>query len=221
MMRSQQRNWLVAAFTIMALLAFSSWSLARTPAVQTLPAWKDVDASRHHVPVWQMPQSLWTELLQAQGIRMGGKGADKPQIQVIIDVNCPYSARTYYRFRKTYPHLPVRWVPVGSLLPDSGAMADAIVHSKDPVASLDQNFLHYKFAGKDSHGGYVIPDGGRKYTLPVANQKLQNDWEQWSNRTPTIVFHDDRGRVIAIADSTWTTIHYVVDHVRGGRSGGK
>lgn len=166
----------------------------------------------HKVSVLQMPEALWTLLEQAQAIQTGTPGA-MARIQVIVDVNCPYCARTYARFHTSYPRLPVRWVPINDLLPDGGAIADAILRSKDPVASLNQNFLHYVYAGIRSHGGFALPRDGRHYALPKANAAVQRSWAEWSGGTPTFVFRDRERRIAAIKDSTWTTIRYVVGNV--------
>lgn len=165
------------------------------------------------IPVWQMPEALWTLMEQAQAIQTGGKPGADAQIQVIIDVNCPYCARTYARFHEYYPELAVRWVPINDLLPDGGAIADAMLRSKDPVASLNQNFLSYDYAGIRSHGGFALPHDGRNYALPKANRAVQRSWAKWSGRTPTFVFRDRERRIAAIADSSWEVIRYVVSHV--------
>ncbi|RAP58162.1 hypothetical protein BTJ49_04045 [Oleiagrimonas sp. MCCC 1A03011] len=160
-----------------------------------------------------LPASAWQKVSRAEGVRTGGTASDPVEIQVIVDVNCPYCARLYRMFRRGHPGVAVRWVPIDYLLKDSGRVAAAILQSPDPVASLDTNFLHYHNDYKDSHGGY-LPPAGKHFALPRANVELAQDWARWGGSTPMILFRDDRGRILRASGARRDVVDQVLMHVR-------
>lgn len=156
-----------------------------------------------------MPESAWLLLEAAQGIQVGGPAGQQANIQIIFDANCPYCARLHTALKREYSNVVVRWVPVAYFRADSGTMAAAILHSKNPAGSLDLAFSEYDF--KARHSGYPAPAG--TFYLSAENLALQRSWRTWGGFTPMIIIRDKQGRVLktGVFGSETESLRIVVD----------
>lgn len=166
--------------------------------------------------VVQVPAKVWANVQRAQGVTIGGQPGTPLRVQVVFDPDCPYCALLYQFMKREYPSIPVRWVPIAFLLPDSGARAGAILDSPEPAASLAIDFSDYDFNGLGSHGGYAIPKG-KHYALPAANVELQRGWEyDWGGATPTVLIRNRDGTVTRVLGFQTDDINRLLRGVRSG-----
>ena len=173
-----------------------------------------------------LPSSAWQVLEQARGIDMGPDTDREPAVQVIFDVNCPYCARLHELFRRDYPGVVTRWVPVAYFKPDSASLAAAILNSPDPQASLEVNFGNYDF--KSHHGGYVPLAGHTTSNMGKAQEVLRMHWKEWGGYTPMYVVRDRKGRVFLTGGASVSVVRKVLETGgvlptpgRPGKSAGK
>ncbi|MXP29636.1 DUF1311 domain-containing protein [Porphyrobacter algicida] len=127
-------------------------------------------------------------LAHASGIMVGGRPEAAPVLQVIFDPNAPSDAMLWNNLKRLHPDLPVRWLPVAYIHPDSGALAATIMAAKHPALALARNFDGYD--KKARHGG-VQPTGG--HDLPPAQTALRKTWIKWGGYTPMLIFRDRQG----------------------------
>lgn len=176
--RSLSRRSFVLAIMLTGPLLVSGYGRAASPAFDGR----------------QIPIQIWLRIQQAEGIVMGGKKGDSPNIQVIFDANCPWCARLFVKMQNEHPDVAIRWVPIAYFESNSAAIAASILASRDPVKSLSVNFDNYDF--KKERGGYPVPLATLDVHLPKPNLELKNEWTELGGYTPMIIYLDKKERVI-------------------------
>lgn len=143
-----------------------------------------------------LPPSAWQVLESTPAIQVGGSPDLHASVYVVFDANCPHCAKLYQRMQRDYfDDIPVRWVPIAFLKPDSAALAGAILASTDPGKSLNVNYRNYDF--ENHHGGYR-PPADMQFHLASNHYKLKRHWERWGGRTPMITIRTQGGTVLQV-----------------------
>ncbi|TQD45685.1 hypothetical protein [Marilutibacter aestuarii] len=158
--------------------------------------------------------SAWEMARATRGVVFGGRAGLEPTVQIICDVHCPYCARVYARLGELRPGLRVRWVPIAYFKPDSDRVAAAILSSRDPVASLDQNYRSYDAAQR--RGGFSA-GSGRAVSLDASHAALKRRWKEWGRFTPMVMVRTTDGTILQASGSTPAFLDPVLDRAAPAR----
>jgi thiol:disulfide interchange protein DsbG len=153
-------------------------------------------------------EKLLQDLEKSYGVNLGTNTA-APQIQMIMDPNCPHCQATWRRLRDLVKanKLQIRLVPIGAENSDNERAAGQLLKSTDPLNAWDKYVGDKPGAGDKSQLAGTAPD--EQVAWVRANFALVAMWK--IQITPYLVYRDKDGKVKIIQGEVENTAALLSD----------
>ncbi len=134
-------------------------------------------------------ERLYQELSAASGVTLG---SGKPQILMVMDVNCPHCQATWRVLRDAVMKntVQLRMIPIAAPDSDNERAGGQLLHAADPMTAWD------KYVAGDKAQLAGVPDAPTIAALR-ANHTLIDNWK--INQTPYMVYRGKDGKVKIVA----------------------